>query len=111
MFYRSAKNRAFGLEGVWQKRKNASGASDVVMKGISAFGRAKTQDKVGFFGRVDYFDPSDVTSDDAVTRIFAGVDLLLEPQIHIIPNVIVESFQNSVIETIVTPRITVLFIF
>ena len=109
--YRSNKTGALAVEGVWQNRKNAAPGTNAAARGVSLFGRAKTRENFGFFGRVDYFDPSDQTPDDAVTRLIAGVDLIPDTKIHIMPNAIVETFQDSAIETVVTPRITVYFIF
>ena len=108
--YKSGKDRAFAVETVWQKRKNATPGTAATAKGISVFGRSKTQE-FGFVGRVDYFDPGNLASDDAETRVTIGVDLMPEPKIHIIPNVVIESFQDSAIETVITPRITLHFIF
>jgi len=111
LLYSQNSNRAFGLEAVWQNRKNAVGGADSTVKGISAFGRAKTKEDFGVFGRIDYLDPSDQTPDDAVTRIFAGVGIMPDPKIHIMPNIIVESSQDSAIETVITPRVTIYFVF
>ena len=111
LLYRSTKKLGFGLEGVWQKRENAAAGADVAVKGISAFGRIKTGERFGLFGRVDYFDPSDLASDNAITRVYAGVDIIPESSIHIMPNVVVESLQDSAIETTVLPRVTVYYIF
>jgi hypothetical protein len=105
--YSSNEERALAVEGVWQQRKSGGTRSNVAVRGVSLFGRSKTKDDFGFFGRVDYFDPSDQSTDDAVTRIIGGVDFIPESDIHIIPNVIVEQFQDSSIETVVTPRVTV----
>ena len=109
--YSSTKTRALAIEGVWQNRKNAGPGLDAAARGVSIFGRAKTREDFGFFGRVDYFDPSDEAPNDAVTRLIAGVDFMPNTKIHIMPNAIVETYQDSAIETVVTPRITVYFIF
>ena len=111
LLYAQSRSRAFGFEAVWQQRKNAVAGTDSAVRGISLFGRAKRTEEVGFFGRVDFLDPSDQASGDAVTRIFAGVDITPDPQIHIMPNVIVETFQDSAVETVITPRVTLYFIF
>jgi len=105
------KDRAFAVEGVWQQRKSGGTGADVAVRGISLFGRSKTKDDFGFFGRVDYFDPSDQASDDAITTVIGGVDIIPEANIHIMPNVIVEQFQNASVETVVTPRITLYYKF
>lgn len=111
LVYSRNDSRAFGLEAVWQNRKNAVAGADSAVRGISGFGRVKTRDNFGVFGRVDYFDPSDQTGDDAITRFFAGIDIMPDPKIHIMPNVIVESFQDSSLDTAFIPRVTVFFIF
>jgi hypothetical protein len=109
--YSLTKTGALAVEGVWQNRKNAATGTDTTARGVSLFGRAKTRENIGFFGRIDYFDPSDQTPGDALTRLIAGVDLIPDAKIHIMPNAIVETYQDSAIETVVTPRITVYFIF
>ena len=111
LLYTSSKGRAFGLEGIWQNRKNAVAGADIAVRGLSLFGRAKVDDRYGFFGRVDYYDPNDSTGDDAVTRMFAGVDITPHEDVHIMPNVIVESYQDSAVDTVLIPRVTVYFIF
>ena len=109
--YTSNDTRSLGVEGVWQNRKNAAPGTDAAVRGLSIFGSAKTRDNFGFFARVDYFDPSDQASDDAVTRLFAGVDITPDAKIHIMPNAIVEAYQDSNVESVVTPRLTVYFKF
>lgn len=104
--YRSGKEQAFAVEGVWQQRKASGVGSDFSVRGISLFGRSKTKDDFGFFGRVDYFDPSDQNTDDAVTRMIGGIDIIPESNVHIMPNVLVEQYQDPSIDTSITPRIT-----
>ena len=111
LLFSSTKDRGFGLEGAWQKRKNAVGSTDVAMRAFSAFARTKTSDRSGLFGRVDYVDPSDQASDDGVIRVFVGGDVMPEPNIHIMPNIIVESFEDSSIDAVVIPRVTVYYKF
>jgi hypothetical protein len=111
LVHSSGNDRAFAIEGVWQNRGNSGAGSDVAVKGISVFGRSRIQANFGYFARVDYFDPSDQMSDDIETRVIVGVDLMPEPNIHIMPNVIVEAFQDSAVETVVTPRITLYYKF
>ena len=109
--YSNIKEKAFGLEAVWQNRKNAAGGADVAVKGASVFARAMTRDDFGFFGRIDYFDPSDQASDDYVIRGYAGVDIVPSKDIHIMPNLIVESFEDSNADAVVIPRVTVYYKF
>ncbi|HAA78471.1 TPA: hypothetical protein DCE37_25505 [Candidatus Latescibacteria bacterium] len=111
MLYTSGDNRSLGVEVAWQKRKNGDGDADTAVRGISLFGRVKLQERYGFFGRVDYHDPSDQTDDDAVTRLFGGVDITPHEKIHIMPNIILESYQDSNTDAVVIPRVTVHFIF
>ena len=111
LLFSSTKDRGFGLDGVWQKRKNVLAGRDVAVRGISLFGRTRTQKRFGLFGRVDYFDPSDQASDAAITRIFVGADVMPDSNIHIMPNLIVESFQDSGLETVFIPRMTVYYLF
>lgn len=109
--YGRSGSRAFGVEAVWQRRKGGTAGADVDVRGLSVFGRSKTNDGFGFFARADYFDPNDAAGDDAVTRLFAGVDITPAEKIHVMPNVVVEYFQDGAIETAVIPRVTVFFLF
>ena len=111
LLYLSAKDRAFGLLGAWQKRKNAVGGVDAVAKGFSVSGRVKTREDFGLYGRFDYFDPSDLASDDSIIRGYAGVDLAVTKEIHVMPNVSLESFEASTLESIVIPSVTLYFKF
>ncbi|MDP6037542.1 MAG: hypothetical protein QGG64_03255, partial [Candidatus Latescibacteria bacterium] len=100
-----------GLEGFVRINKNAAGASDVQVRGISVFGSAKTSDRAKIFGRFDFYDPSDQGSNDREYLILAGLDIVPAKNIHIMPNIWAQAYQASGVGKDIVPRLTVYYKF
>lgn len=93
-----------GVEGFLQKRNNPAG--DVQLKGISAFGTGTLSETAKAFGRVDFFDPNDGVGNDRTLHFIGGVDILAATDIHVMPNVLVTSYQATGVDTEILPRLT-----
>ncbi len=106
--YRSTKRTAVGVEAVYQRRK---GPTDVNVIGLSVLGRMKTKSDWGVYGRVDFFDPNDNRDDDRTFFFIGGVDIEPTESVHILPHILVKSFEDSTVDADVTPRITLYYIF
>ena len=77
-----------GLEGFMRVNKKAAGDDDVTITGVSAFGSLGLSDKMKGFGRVDML--SNDANDTTDLLLIAGVDHLLEKNIHLMPNIYVQ---------------------
>ncbi len=95
-----------GLEGFLRINKNAAGANDVQVRGVSLFGSVKTSDRTRAFGRVDFFDPSDQAGNDREYLFIGGLDFVPAKDIHIMPHLWVQTYQTSGVDKDVVPRMT-----
>ena len=117
--YQSDKVTA-GVEVFQQMQKNAVG--DTVDKkpiGISVFVRGNIiKDKLNAFGRFDYFDPDTDNSYSGFKENFisVGLDIIPHKNVHIMPNVWVNTYTdkstaNLDVKTDIVPRITFWYIY
>lgn len=89
---------AVGFEGFRRNNLNAGpGGDDVTPTGVSVFGRAKVNDRWGGFARFDWYDPN--AEDDAIgyrrLYVLAGLDFTPIPDVHLMPNLSVESYDGK----------------
>lgn len=100
------KNDGFhgGIEGFLQKRNNPAG--DVQLRGVSVFGAGVMNEKTKAFGRVDFFDPNDNAGNDRTLHFIGGLDFEPTKDVHLMPNVLVTSFQATGVDTEVLPRMS-----
>lgn len=117
--YQSEKVTA-GVEVFQQMQKNAVG--DTVDKkpfGISVFVRGNIiKEKLNAFGRFDYFDPDSENSNAGFKENFisVGLDFLPHKNVHIMPNVWINTYTdksptNVDVKTDIVPRITFWYIY
>ena len=76
------------------------------VRGISVFGSAKASDRAKVFGRFDFFDPSNKATDDRELLIIGGIDFIPLKDVHVMPNLWVQSYQASGVDADVVPRVT-----
>ena len=93
-----------GIEGFLQKRNNPAG--DVQVRGVSVFGAGTLGEQTKAFGRVDFFDPNDGAGNDRTLHFIGGLDFEPTKDVHVMPNVLVTSFQAAGVDTEVLPRMT-----
>ncbi len=79
---------------------------DVKVKGLSVFGAGRVRPTAKLFSRLDLYDPSDRTSEDGEILFIGGIDLVPVEDVHIMPNVIITTFQAPEMDAEVMPRIT-----
>jgi hypothetical protein len=93
-----------GVEGFLQTRNNPAG--DVQVRGVSVFGSGAVGEKTSAFGRVDLFDPSNQAGNDRTLHFIGGLDFEPAKDVHVMPNVLVTSFQAAGVDAEVVPRMT-----
>jgi len=93
-----------GIEGFLQNRNNPAG--DVQVRGVSVFGSGAVSEKSKAFGRVDFYDPSDKVGGDRTLHFIGGLDFEPTKDVHLMPNVLVTSFQATGVDAEVVPRMT-----
>ena len=106
--YRSNKKAAIGIEGVYQRRK---GRTDVDLIALSVLGRMKSNSNWAAYGRVDFFDPNSDRDDDRIFLFIGGVDFEPTPGVHVMPNLLFRTFEDSSTDADVIPRVTLHYIF
>jgi hypothetical protein len=100
-----------GLEGFQRTNKKQAAGDDVQVRGVSAFGAGKMNEKTKVFARVDFYDPSDKAGDDREYLVIGGIDLALAEGVHLMPNLVATAYQDSNADTEVIPRATLYFKF
>jgi hypothetical protein len=121
-------NQESGLTGVTlaDGTITSSEKSDVKKSGFSLFGSWITPiPKVKVFGRYDYFDPNTGNSvvtafsegkltkgkDDETTLIIAGLDYIPTGNVHLMPNILYQTYTQSGKDADLTARMTFYFKF
>jgi hypothetical protein len=107
-----------GVEGFQQTREKASvNKADVVLFGLSVFAHATlVQDQLRAYARFDFFNP-DTKVDNAGFKenyIIAGLDYLPAKDIHVMPNVLINSYSAKGAgskDSDVTARVTFFYIY
>ena len=100
-----------GLEGFMRTNKKQAAGDDVKVRGISAFGAGKMNEKAKAFARVDLYDPSDKAGDDREVLVIGGIDLTVADGIHLMPNFVATAYQDANADAEVIPRATLYFKF
>jgi hypothetical protein len=100
-----------GLEGFMRVNRQGGAEEDIQVRGISLFGSVKGSSRVRAFGRFDLFDPSDQTTDDQEYLATAGVDFTPQKDFHLMPNLWLQAYQASGMETDIVPRMTIYYKF
>lgn len=93
-----------GIEGFLQKRNNPAG--DVQVRGVSLFGAGHVNELAKVFGRIDFFDPNDGAGNDRTLHFIGGLDFEPTKDVHLMPNVLVTSFQAAGVDTEILPRMS-----
>ncbi|KAA3618369.1 MAG: hypothetical protein DWQ05_07575 [Calditrichaeota bacterium] len=101
-----------GVELFQKTSKEAlDGDLDLKQSGFSVFGRMKTAEKVCLFARFDSYDPNTDLDNDASTLIIGGFDYLAGKNVHIMPNVKLESYEMSGMDSNTLAEVTIYFKF
>lgn len=131
---------SIGAEAFWRTNEK-SGIKDVIISnsqitsstkadvkkfGFSIFGSIITPiPKLKIFGRYDYFDPNTENNvytsfsngkltggkDNETNLVIAGLDYIPQGNVHIMPNIIVQSYTQTGLDTDITGRITLYYKF
>lgn len=106
--YRSNKKAAIGIEGVYQRR---NGPTAINVIALSVLARVKTNSNWGAYGRVDFSDPNNDRDDDRTFLFIGGVDFEPTPGVHVMPNLLLRTFEDPSIDADLIPRVTLHYIF
>lgn len=119
--YKKPNSFSLGLEGFYQIYQNALSSSNEFENqnslGISVFGSADISEKFSLVGRYDYFDPVSNSNYEGDVRNFflAALNYKADSKFWIMPNVVMESYENlqdgTEFDTALTGRITFFFQF
>lgn len=110
--FEATERLKFGLEGFLQSTANSYNTGTDLTKrngiGISGFIRLRLQEGLEFVGRYDHFDPNTHSAavGDSRGYIVSGVSWMAVPNVQVIPNVQIETFETT-FETSITGRVTV----
>ena len=100
-----------GVEGFRQtRRKQGLGGADQARYGISGFGWIAVGQQVNLIGRVDFWDPDTKVRDDENLLLIGGIDWSVEEDVHIIPNVELQTYTAPGVDADVVARITFFYI-
>jgi hypothetical protein len=89
---------ALGVEAFRRVLKNSGpGGADAAPTGMSVFGRRRLLNRWTAFARYDYFDPNAELEDAGYREqlFIGGADFALRPNVHLIPNVSVNSYAGK----------------
>ncbi|HAB54011.1 MAG: hypothetical protein A2315_00935 [Ignavibacteria bacterium RIFOXYB2_FULL_35_12] len=111
-----------GIEGILQMSRNGYSISNANQTsystlngfGLSVFGNYQIIENINLLGRFDYYDPNSKVDFDSRNFIVLGLSFLAEKNIRIIPNVLLETYQNNsttAFESSITGRLTVHFVY
>lgn len=123
--YAEKNKYSFGVETVYEITQNGiftGGNINPEYKnanslGFSAFGSVRFSELVGALVRYDYYDPvvDDLFKGDSRNLIMAGVDFKPQKNVSIIPNVVIESYEEvenvAAFDVSVTGRVTLYYFF
>ena len=113
--YRKPNNCSIGLEAFHKTVNNGmaaagGGLQNMQTWGITGYAWGSVADDVRLVGRVDYFDPNTQVDKDGSILVIAALDYLPSPDVHVMPNVEIQSYQADV-ESDVVARMTFYYVF
>jgi len=84
-----------GIEVFQKTHEKANNGKDIVENGISVFGSVKLTEELRGFARYDMYELDTDTKDDGNNYIVAGLDVKLAKNVHLMPNVKMESYETN----------------
>jgi len=115
--YHEANKYSFGIEGFYRTMQNSFYAAKNTQRqnlntyGVTAFAWGAIEDDLRLVGRFDYFDPNSSVDNDGNMLFIAAIDYLADNDVHVMPNIYVQSFQQSNVKANVIGRLTFYFVF
>lgn len=79
--------------------------------GISALGWGSVADDIRLVGRYDYLEPNSSAENDVLNLFILALDYMATTDVHIMPNVYVQTYQQPNVANDVIARVTFYFIF
>jgi hypothetical protein len=119
--YKKAGEYSLGIEGFYQSQQNElSGTNGLEIEssmGISFFGSADLSEKFSIVGRYDYFDPISNSGYEGDVRNYflAALNYKADPKVWIMPNIVMETYENlpdgTEFDSAITGRVTFFYKF
>jgi len=79
--------------------------------GISAFAWGEVADGLRLVGRFDLYDPNTSADNDGVSFFLGALDYMPVPEVHLMPNIWVQTYQASGLNSDVVARATVAYFY
>ncbi len=111
LFIGVKKTRYQGGVEVFSKTERSGAQVANRRAGLSCFASGQMREHTRLFFRYDYFDPDDTTRDDAIHYIITGVDYELAENIHLIPNLKNEQYQQTGLRSNTIVELTFFYLF
>jgi hypothetical protein len=115
--YREENKYSFGLEAFYRMIQNNYRASattayqDEKAFGLTAFAWGSIADEVRLIGRYDYFDPNSSADNDVVNLFILALDYMPTKDVHVMPNLYLQTYQMPNVASDVIGRVTFYYIF
>lgn len=114
--YREENKYSVGVEGFYRTIQNnfrkapTEALSSENAFGVTAYAWLSLTDELRIVGRLDVFDPNTSVDNDGNTLIIGAVDYMPTKEVHIMPNICVQTYQANVASDVVG-RVTFYYIF
>jgi hypothetical protein len=106
---------AAGIEGFYRTVQNGlivgTTRENLKTLGVSAFAWGKVADQVRLIGRVDFYDPNTSVDKDGNYLFIGALDYMPVKDVHVMPNLLVQSYQATGADSDVTGRMTFYYVF
>ncbi len=115
--YKETDKYSFGVEAFYKTAQNNFRPSPAVALenqntfGVTFFGWGILSDDVRLVGRFDLYDPNTSVDKDGNYLFIGALDYLPSPDVHIMPNIYVQSYQATSAESDIVARVTMFYLF
>jgi len=113
--YREENRYSIGMElfeRIAQNNFSTGGAlQNLNTFGVSAFAWGQVADGLRLIGRFDLYDPNTSTDNDGVSLFLGALDYMPVPEVHLMPNIWVQTYQASGLNSDVVARATIAYFY
>jgi hypothetical protein len=113
--YKDENQYSFGVE-VFERiaQNNFSAGGGAALQnlntfGVSAFAWGQVADGLRLIGRFDLYDPNTSADNDGVSLLLGAIDYMPIPEVHLMPNIWVQTYQASGLNSDVVVRATIAY--
>jgi hypothetical protein len=115
--YRDENKYTLGVEGFYRTLQNnfrpAAGAvlQDQKGFGVTAFAWGAVSDEIRLVGRFDHYDPNTDVNNDGINLFIVALDYMPAKDVHVMPNLYLQTYQAPNAASDVIGRVTFYYIF